>query len=38
MWETQEPLIRTSPGWRGKLGKPGDLMKTVRSFGYKIEE
>jgi two-component system phosphate regulon response regulator PhoB len=23
---------------RGKLGKPGDLIKTVRSFGYKIEE
>jgi two-component system, OmpR family, phosphate regulon response regulator PhoB len=23
---------------RGKLGKPGDLIKTVRGFGYKIEE
>jgi len=23
---------------RGKLGSPGDLIKTVRGFGYKIEE
>ena len=23
---------------RGKLGAPGDLIKTVRGFGYKIEE
>jgi len=23
---------------RGKLGPPGDIIKTVRGFGYKIEE
>jgi two-component system phosphate regulon response regulator PhoB len=23
---------------RGKLGSPGDIIKTVRGFGYKIEE
>jgi two-component system phosphate regulon response regulator PhoB len=23
---------------RGKLGLPGDIIKTVRGFGYKIEE
>jgi two-component system phosphate regulon response regulator PhoB len=23
---------------RGKLGAPGDIIKTVRGFGYKIEE
>jgi two-component system phosphate regulon response regulator PhoB len=23
---------------RGKLGEPGDLIRTVRGFGYKIEE
>ena len=23
---------------RGKLGEPGDIIKTVRGFGYKIEE